>query len=131
MAYYKNNAKVANRVFELSEDEFVDLVLSDCYYCGAKPGESRSHQHFSKNSLPVNGIDRIDSSGGYTRENARSCCPRCNVAKSVHSEDDFIAMCHTVASRHPLVTTPQTASVLHGPWADRNIDASPLRWAVQ
>ena len=41
-------------------------------------------------SIRVNGIDRIDSNIGYTKENSVSCCKFCNTAKSTMSRDEFL-----------------------------------------
>jgi len=38
-----------------------------------------------------NGIDRIDSDGGYTPDNIVACCKKCNIAKSDMTTDDFLA----------------------------------------
>ena len=41
--------------------------------------------------LKCNGIDRIDSSQGYTNENSVPCCTFCNFAKHTMGKDDFLA----------------------------------------
>lgn len=40
---------------------------------------------------PANGVDRVDSSRGYDKENIVPCCKICNRSKSDMSESDFIA----------------------------------------
>lgn len=75
---YKNRARRSGREFSLSDAEFEALVRSDCVYCGAIP-------------QPINGIDRVDNSLGYTKENSKPACKKCNKAKLDSSLDDFKA----------------------------------------
>lgn len=87
---YKCGAKIRNLNFDLSMDEFKDLIFKNCTYCDTKPSE-----HFWKITnksyykLIYNGIDRIDPTGGYTISNCVSCCPQCNYAKSDLDLKDF------------------------------------------
>lgn len=74
MSKYKGSAKTRSLDFSLSEQQFSDLILGDCHYCGVAKS---------------NGIDRIDSSVGYLPENSVSCCAPCNRAKSDMSYEDF------------------------------------------
>jgi hypothetical protein len=37
-----------------------------------------------------NGLDRIDSSKGYTRDNVEPCCVICNTMKWTLSKKDFL-----------------------------------------
>lgn len=61
----------------LTADEYYTLHSDPCFYCG--------------DSLPEtgHGIDRKDSSVGYTRSNCRPCCTICNIAKNNMSENEF------------------------------------------
>ena len=47
--------------------------------------------HHAETPIPVNGIDRIDSTLGYTSANTVPCCSLCNSMKSTLSPDNFIA----------------------------------------
>ena len=61
--------------FDLSIPEFEALLLLDCVYCGE----------------PIaNGVDRIDSSLGYTHINSVPCCTKCNMMKHRYSCEDFL-----------------------------------------
>jgi hypothetical protein len=73
---YKYEAKRSNREFNLTEEQFRDIINKNCYYCDIQPNK-------------YNGIDRIDSSGGYTLNNVQPCCTMCNRLKSDFSIDDF------------------------------------------
>lgn len=81
-------ARKRNLSFELTEHDFNGTVSMSCHYCGAPP---------------VSGVDRLDSSLGYTRGNTVPCCSLCNKAKSTYSEEEFIQMCTRVASRHAIM----------------------------
>lgn len=47
----------------ISRDDAVLLMMRDCHYCGVSQGH---------------GLDRKDSSVGYTLDNVVSCCEKCN-----------------------------------------------------
>lgn len=79
---YKSRAKRFNRDFTLSYKQFEKLFSSACFYCG---------------SLIKIGIDRKDSSKGYTPKNSVSCCFPCNRLKTKASSKNFINICIAVA----------------------------------
>lgn len=70
---YQREAKERNLIFELSQEEFDEITKRPCFYC----------EEFSNelNGVPYNGIDRIDSSEGYIRNNCVPCCEMCNRMK--------------------------------------------------
>ena len=81
----------------MSFSVFANLSKSPCKYCGLeyskeiedRLNESKSKKRLSDHILRCNGIDRIDSAKGYTKENSVSCCKFCNTAKNTMSEEDF------------------------------------------
>lgn len=75
---YKTNAKINNRKFELTLDEFKNTVKEPCHYCGGN------------NKRGFVGVDRIDSSKGYLINNVLPCCTKCNSSKANSSYDEFI-----------------------------------------
>lgn len=81
---YSARAEKKELAFEITE-EFNILKSQDCKYCG-QPGP--------------NGIDRIDNTGGYTSENATSCCTMCNYMKKNLSESSFIEKCKAIAAHY-------------------------------
>lgn len=91
---YKRNAKKTNREFLLTDEEFKELVLSGCYYCGKKPLQLTNN--YSNGVMIYNGIDRIDNSQGYIPGNVRACCTMCNYIKNKNSEVDFLLMVKTI-----------------------------------
>ena len=85
---YIAGAQKRNIVFELSDEDVKKLIFQPCVYCG-----SNGYNDFSKHKhlgLLYNGIDRIDSSKGYTIDNVVSCCKKCNITKSSLPYNDWI-----------------------------------------
>jgi len=72
--------------FNLTEDQFNDVISMDCYLCGKK--NSKHHQ---------NGVDRIDSSIDYNMDNVKACCASCNYFKNEFDLDDVYEKCVDVA----------------------------------
>ena len=79
---YKRKAKTRNLVFELSDDEFLELVMQPCHYCGYNDS--------------VIGVDRKDSTKGYIKSNVLPCCEQCNLMKHESEYKDFIAICEHI-----------------------------------
>lgn len=72
--------------FTLTFEEFSDLVDKECFYCDYKKDEE------------VNGIDRVDNSKGYTKENSVPCCEICNRIKLAYHPLFFIEKCKMIDS---------------------------------
>ena len=87
--YYKRNAKVKDRVFKLSKKEFRELTQQNCVYCGMAPSTVMKRKRHN-GTFTYNGVDRIDSSKGYVKDNCVPCCKICNRMKLVLSYKDFI-----------------------------------------
>lgn len=79
---YRNNAKRRGIEFQLTSDEFKELVEQPCHYCG---GHSSEYDTRSRG----NGIDRKDSSIGYIVDNCVPCCSKCNFIKNDMPYNDF------------------------------------------
>jgi hypothetical protein len=108
---YKKGARERRLEWSLTEEQFRTLTSSPCYYTGREPNqEARSCQTrkrdkrglspFSGGVYLYNGIDRLDSSKGYTLENCVPACGAANKAKLELSHDEFIALCKEIADRH-------------------------------
>lgn len=93
LAEYKVGAKRRKLNWELSDEQFRKLTSSPCYYTGRLPDKTRS---FGNDSYTHNGIDRIDSSKGYTLENCVPCCSDVNYAKLNMGYSEFIKLCEEV-----------------------------------
>lgn len=85
----KGRRRSKERGFDLSFDQFKELVTSKCHYCGSNGYVSKGHREWSANVL-VNGLDRVDSSRGYLYNNVVPCCRVCNSAKSDMTYKEFI-----------------------------------------
>ena len=71
----------------LSLEEYSYLTSNNCFYCRAKPSQTRK---FFGDILTFNGIDRLDSNLGYEYDNCVPCCVDCNNSKMDLSYDSFI-----------------------------------------
>lgn len=91
---YRNGARSRGLPFALSDEEFRALVTSPCAYCGTEPeavkyGSQGAKREYGK--FKHNGVDRVDSRLGYTKENCVPCCTQCNRAKLDYPLDTFLS----------------------------------------
>lgn len=94
---YKRGAKKRGFTWELSDDEAKTLFESNCYYTGLPPSNSfKSSNHV----YLYNGIDRLDSSKGYSLDNCVPCSAIINKMKMVMGYADFINMCVLVSETY-------------------------------
>ena len=75
---YKNSAEVKQLSFEFNKEEFVQIVESPCNYCGIIQEKG------------FNGIDRLNSTIGYIKDNCVTCCAMCNYMKGCLDKNIFI-----------------------------------------
>jgi len=66
---YKRSAISKRLEFDILEDTFMTMVKQPCYYCGTIQEKG------------FNGIDRLDSTQHYVKENCVTCCEMCNMMK--------------------------------------------------
>lgn len=86
--------------FELSEEEFRELTSMKCVYCGSEPSNVyRNEERFYNGNYIYNGIDRVDNTQGYSKENCVPCCKKCNYMKRNLTYDDFIDHCRKIAAQ--------------------------------
>jgi hypothetical protein len=98
LSEYKRAAKTRNYEWQLSNEQALLLMKSNCHYCGVEPSSKRS---ISVNgSFVYNGLDRKDNSQGYVPENVVPCCPICNRAKMDMPYCEFIAWARRIAACH-------------------------------
>jgi len=81
--------------FDLTYDQWKFFSIRHCFYCGAAPGNTKNRYktlRLKKGDLviPTNGIDRINSSIGYTFTNSLPCCTKCNFMKHTESMTEFL-----------------------------------------
>lgn len=95
---YKRRAIIRGIDFTLSDDQFIELVTSPCYYCGTSHlSETRVVHKVKVNMLTV---DRIDSSKGYTLDNCVAACKQCNFMKLDYSVDEWFAKMKQILEKH-------------------------------
>lgn len=78
---YKLRAEKNGYDLEVEFDDFKEIINRKCYYCNRK------------NENYPNGIDRLDNSMGYIKDNIVACCKTCNMMKNTLNENTFILMC--------------------------------------
>ena len=79
---YKTRACNKSLPFEITKDEYVELIKGNCYLCGRKSYEKHK-----------NGIDRVNNNLGYTMSNVKSCCGSCNhIKKDLELDELFSKM---------------------------------------
>jgi 5-methylcytosine-specific restriction endonuclease McrA len=102
---YRLGAKKRNKQWLLTREEAIALMHLDCHYCGVPPSQNRNaydwkrivektiaksaKQWKANAAIIINGIDRVDNSGDYTKDNCVSCCKTCNAAKSDMTLEEF------------------------------------------
>lgn len=89
---YLKGANIRNISFNLSEEQFLNILLNKCYYCGVI------------NETPIGkcagGIDRKNSDLNYTIDNCVACCKTCNIMKGILNVSDFTNTCFLIAQNH-------------------------------
>ena len=74
---YKGGARKRNISFELTEEQFFELIEKDCFYCARTVVDGKFH-----------GVDRIINALGYEVNNCVPACFRCNEIKMDQSLED-------------------------------------------
>lgn len=79
---YQRSARYRKLPFEITLDQFSEIIQQQCYYCGDAGW----------------GVDRKNNSLGYIIQNCVSCCSKCNFAKHKTSEVEFLTLCERVTN---------------------------------
>lgn len=95
---YKYNADKRDIDFQLTDEQFRELIFSNCGYCGAKPS-NKAKNRYGNGDVIYNGIDRIDNITGYEKNNCVACCQNCNRAKYKMSYAEFTAWIKNVYNK--------------------------------
>jgi len=77
---YGRQARSRGIKFDLTKEEFRNLITSDCFYCGSPPTSIQNNKT-ANGSFTYSGVDRIDSSKDYIIDNCVPCCKVCNFMK--------------------------------------------------
>lgn len=79
---------------DLTYEEFLSIIFKPCVYCGViRSNYSRditAGHLITDTVVTFNGIDRIDSTIGYTKDNCVPCCKTCNLAKGKMAKKEFL-----------------------------------------
>ena len=70
-----------------------------CFYCDALPSK-KNHGHINlidKGSYYANGIDKVDPTLRYTKENSVPCCKTCNFMKTDKAQSEFVQKIFEIA----------------------------------
>lgn len=92
----KKSALVRGIPFKLNREQVHALIHSPCQYCGDVNSLTQIYPH-PFYEFRYTGIDRVDSSRGYTTDNVVPCCWKCNRMKESFSANDFVAHAQKVA----------------------------------
>ena len=94
---YKRAALKRDYSFELTKEEFNLIISQKCHYCKTEPnmvykyGRSKSGNELYDiyNEYKYNGVDRVNNSLGYVKNNCVACCKICNNSKSTLSISEW------------------------------------------
>lgn len=93
LARYRRDAARRGLRFDLTEDEFYEICVQPCFYCG-----EQSSRAFKPNGAHgefiYTGVDRLDNEVGYTKENCVPSCRQCNSLKNAITKDMVFKLYH-------------------------------------
>ena len=84
---YRRRARRRGIAFDIPKKEFYSLIILPCTYCGVSLQNANTRRN---DTFRYTGLDRIDSSAGYTVGNVQPCCRVCNRLKWDMGEDEFL-----------------------------------------
>lgn len=90
LSSYKDRAKRKSLKFSLTKDEFKALILGNCQYCGSEP-KNILRKKKQNGFIVYNGVDRLDNSKGYIKENCVTACEICNKAKRDLNLEEYLS----------------------------------------
>lgn len=95
MKRIRSDAARSDRVFELEFDWVKKMMHASCHYCGRKDQnrisvKSKVPGEYLIRDFRYNGLDRINNSLGYTKQNCVPCCFVCNRAKQSMTYEEFM-----------------------------------------
>lgn len=95
---YKRGAEQRYLDFDLSIEEFQEIINKNCYYCDSEPMQFLKKEQ-ARHGIVYNGIDRKDNEIGYILENCVPCCKFCNFAKRGDTLENFQAWLERVRNK--------------------------------
>ncbi len=101
---YKAGAKARGHTWSLTKEQFAQITSRNCEYCGCPPkmavycrSKDISEERREKSKYVYSGVDRQDSSVGYTPDNCVAACKNCNLGKQGLSVEEFLTWVRDVA----------------------------------
>lgn len=102
---YKIGAKNRGYNFELTREQFIGIIVKNCFYCGSEAIPYNRYvdsngrnlkinvnaDNISRSWIKANTIDRLDNAVGYIFNNCVPCCLECNEMKLDRTKEAFIA----------------------------------------
>jgi hypothetical protein len=86
---YRSSAKKRGLNFDIDLEYFSENVIKSCHYCGDFLTSVKKSQSKTGGDFYYTGIDRVDSSKGYSEDNCVPCCKTCNIMKWELSTENF------------------------------------------
>lgn len=86
---YKFKAEDRGYSFDLSKEEFRNITVQNCYYCGREPFQVMTRKGMNGKYV-YSGVDRIDNNQGYSINNCVPCCGICNQMKMDLGYSEFL-----------------------------------------
>lgn len=94
---YRCRAKKKGLRFKLTLEDFINISIKNCFWCGQQPSilskaypKGKVSKEWEEKAIFLrNTIDRLDSKRGYFKKNCVASCKTCNIAKHIMSEEDF------------------------------------------
>ena len=80
----------------LTPQEYWEVSQRKCFFCGRVPFNTTKWA-----GAPVveyNGVDRVDNTLAYQKDNVVACCKTCNGMKSSRPVEEFLSHCERVAA---------------------------------
>lgn len=99
---WKRQARLRDYAWHLTDDEIRAFIADDCHYCGLPPSNSYQASKRNNGAIVYSGLDRVDNSDGYHRDNVVPCCKYCNKAKNDRTTDEFYQWAEAVFRRSVL-----------------------------
>jgi len=117
--YNHKQSAIKNRIpMMLTDTESLAMMIAPCFYCGDLPDTS----------VNFNGIDRKDSSIGYTPDNTVSACTMCNLMKGNRWNDtEFVSAANHILSYHKFTAEPFQRAELFTNSASTNYPVTKAR----
>lgn len=102
-ATYKRHSIGRGYEWNLSKDEFKELIVQNCFYCGREPSSkftTSTKNRVVENVLLYNGVDRKNNLVGYNYENCIPACGICNRMKMDLPYDEYMGTIKLIYERH-------------------------------